>query len=317
MKKARYALGIDIGGTKIALGVVAEDGRVLTRASFPTDAGQGFDVAVRRMVTAAREAIRESGVSSTAIVGAGIGCTGPVNSSTGVIDNPHTLPGWEGRNIVAALSAGIDAPVWIENDADAAALGEYYYGAGQGADRLAMLTFGTGVGGAVVLGGEIYRGVAGEHPEFGHMPAASAGPVCYCGRQGCVESLASGPAMADAGRTHGFLDTKGVFAAAESGDSRAQSVLAAARGAVDAAIWGLLHSFLPGRIVLGGGLVEAQPDFFLNAARAAVSRARLLTGVTVTVAAAQLGNLAGMIGAARWALKRASQSRPSHPTLSS
>ena len=315
MSSARHALGIDIGGTKIALGVVAEDGQVRARASFPTDARQGFDSAVRRIVTAARTIIDESGVNPAAIVGAGIGCAGPVNPRTGVIDNPHTLPGWEGRNIVDVLAAEFDLPVWLENDADAAALGEYHHGAGQGADRIVMLTFGTGVGGAVVLGGEIYRGAGGEHPEFGHMPATPGGPACYCGRHGCVESLASGPAIAAAGRVYGFADTKQVFDAAGS-DTCAHFVIADARCAIDAAIWGLLHSFLPERIVLGGGLVEAQPAFFLEAARAAVGRARLLSGATVTVVPAQLGNGAGMIGAARWALDRAAQSQPVHPVLS-
>ncbi|MEN9403711.1 MAG: Glucokinase [Verrucomicrobiota bacterium] len=313
----KHALGIDIGGTKIALGVVAYDGRILAQTVIPTDARQGFDSAVQRMRDAARAALGECGVPPAALAGVGVGCTGPVNPRTGVIDNPHTLPGWEGRNLISALSNEMDLPVWLENDADAAALGEYHYGAGEGADRMVMLTFGTGVGGAILLGGQIYRGAAGEHPELGHLPVLPDGPVCYCGRNGCVESLASGPALTDAGRALGFADAAGVFAAAASGDARAAQVLADARQATDAAIWGVLHSFLPGRIVLGGGLVEAQPDFFLDAARATVDRARLLGAGTVTVAPASRGNLAGVVGAARWAIDSAAASRPSQPVLPS
>lgn len=312
----KHALGIDIGGTKIALGVVAHDGRILAQRVIPTDTSGGFDSAVQRMVAAARAALDECGVPPEFLSGIGVGCTGPVNPRTGVIDNPHTLPGWEGRNLISALSNEMDLPVWLENDADAAALGEYHYGAGEGADRMVMLTFGTGVGGAILLGGQIYRGAAGEHPELGHLPVLPDGPVCYCGRNGCVEALASGPAITDAGRALGLADAAGVFAAAAS-DVRAERVLADARQATDAAVWCVLHSFLPARIVLGGGLVEAQPEFFLETARAAVGRARLLVAATVTVAPASRGNLAGMVGAARWAIDSAAASQPPQPAFPS
>jgi glucokinase len=311
----KHALGIDIGGTKIALGVVAHDGRILAQSVIPTDARQGFDSAVQRIRDAACAALGECDLKPAALTGIGVGCTGPVNPRTGVIDNPHTLPGWEGRNLISALSNGMDLPVWLENDADAAALGEYHYGAGEGADRMVMLTFGTGVGGAILLGGQIYRGAAGEHPELGHLPVRPDGPACYCGRPGCVESLASGPAITSVGNSLGFPDAAGVFAAA-AGDDRARGLLADVRHATDALIWGVLHSFLPARIVLGGGLVEAQPEFFLEAAREAVDRARLVVAATVTVAPARCGNLAGVVGAARLAIDAAAP-RPPQPALPS
>lgn len=310
----KHALGIDIGGTKIALGIVAHDGRILAQRIIPTDATGGFDSAVQRIGDAARAALGECGISQAELAGVGVGCTGPVNPRTGVVDNPHTLPGWEGRNLIAALSAQTSLPVWLENDADAAALGEYHYGAGEGTDRMVMLTFGTGIGGAILLDGQIYRGAGGEHPELGHMAVSPDGPACYCGRHGCVESLASGPAIARAGRAHGFTDAAGVFAAAAS-DARAAQVLADARRAADAVVWGVLHSFLPARIVLGGGLVEAQPDFFLDTARAAVKRATLLGGATVIVVPASCGNLAGVVGAARWAIDSADDLVRLHSTL--
>lgn len=309
----KHALGIDIGGTKIALGVVAHDGRILARSVLPTDPTGGFDSAVQRIGHAARAALGECGMSPAALAGIGVGCTGPVNSRTGVVDNPHTLPGWEGCNLIAALSAEMDRPVWLENDADAAALGEYHYGAGERSNRMAMLTFGTGIGGALLIDGQVYRGAAGEHPEIGHLPALSNGPACYCGYNGCVESLASGPAIADAGRALGFADAAAVFAA--GGDHRARGVLDGVRQATDALLWGVLHSFLPARIVLGGGLVEAQPDFFLGAAREALDRARLLVASTVTLVPARCGNLAGVVGAARLAIDSAAAPRSSQPAL--
>ena len=310
----KHALGIDIGGTKIALGVVAHDGRILAQRTIPTHAPGGFDSAVQRLGDAARAALGECGVPPEFLSGVGVGCTGPVNPRTGVIDNPHTLPGWEGRNLIAALSTGMELPVWLENDADAAALGEYHYGAGERTVRMVMLTFGTGIGGAILLDGRIYRGAAGEHPEIGHLAALPGGPACYCGCNGCVESLASGPAITSAGQELGFTDAASVFAAAP-GDERAQRVLAGVRHATDTLVWGVLHSFLPARLVLGGGLVEAQPDFFLEIARATVDRARLLVSAAVTVAPAQCGNLAGVVGAARLAIDSAASPRPPQPAL--
>lgn len=310
----KYALGIDIGGTKIALGVVSEAGLIRARTVIPTDSHLGFADAVRRIGSAARK-VAQAGEQTAALAGVGVGCTGPVDPRTGVVNNPNTLPGWDRCNLVAALSAELGLPVWLENDADTAAYGEHRFGAGAGAGRFVMLTFGTGVGGAAVLGGEIYRGAGGGHPELGHLPVSHDGPPCYCGRRGCVESLASGPAMARAAAGHDFADAAAVFVAAAE-DEQAQKVLSDARGAVEAAIWGVLHGFLPDRIVLGGGMVEAQPVFFLGAARTAVNRARLLDTSAVTVAPARLGNLAGLVGAARWAIDRAAEQPPQHSSSS-
>jgi len=296
-----HALGIDIGGTKIALGVVAEHGALLAQAAVATDPGLGFGSAIHRMGAAARELLRTSGIPAGALAGVGMGCTGPVNPTTGVVDNPYTLPGWDGCNLVAAMSDELGLPAWLENDADAAAYGEYHFGTGEKVERLVMLTFGTGVGGAAVLHGRIYRGAGGGHPEPGHMLVSSDGPPCYCGCRGCVESYASGPAIAAAAAAIGLDSADALFAAGADHES-ARSVLMDTQQAVAAATWGVLHSFLPDRIVLGGGLVEAHAAFFVNAARKAVNRARLIDTSHVTVIAAKLGNHAGVIGAARWAI---------------
>ncbi len=311
MNSPDYALGIDIGGTKIAIGVVAADGRVLACRTLPTESRQGIRDATERVAMAVRQVLQDCGLDCDTMAGVGIGCAGPVNPLSGEINNPHTLPGWEGWNIVGSLKRALDLPVWLENDADTAGLGEYYYGSGRGADRLVILTVGTGVGGAVILDGEIYRGFGGEHPEFGHMPISFDGPACYCGRNGCLESLISGPAITDAGRPLGHPSGASIFAAAAAADARAQQVLAPVRRAVEAAVWNVLHSFLPARIVLGGGLVEAHPAFFVEAAQAAVSGSRLHPRGAATIVPAQLGNTAGMVGAARWAMVRSA--RPARP----
>ena len=133
MNSPDYALGIDIGGTKIAIGVVAADGRVLACRTLPTESRQGIRDATERVAMAVRQVLQDCGLDCDTMAGVGIGCAGPVNPLSGEINNPHTLPGWEGWNIVNSLKRTLDLPVWLENDADTAGLGEYYYGSGRGA----------------------------------------------------------------------------------------------------------------------------------------------------------------------------------------
>ncbi len=305
MSATGLALGVDIGGTKIATGLVAADGRILASEVFPTEAEQGFDRAVRCICNAAEQLLRLNDSSTKDLVGVGIGCAGPVDSERGEINNPYTLTGWMHCDIVRPLAAALGVPVWLENDADVAAVGECFSGAGREQDPVVMLTLGTGVGGAVITGGRIFRGVRGEHPELGHVPVLFDGPECYCGRRGCLESLISGTAIAAAGRAVGLTDAGQVFAAAANGHAEAAQILSTVRQAMDAAVWTILHTFLPQRIILGGGVMEAQSEWFLSVARAAVARATMVPTGSVTVEPARLGSQAGVVGAARWAMIRA------------
>jgi glucokinase len=168
-----------------------------------------------------------------------------------------------------------------------------------------MLTFGTGVGGAAIVGGEIYRGVRGEHPELGHVPALPDGPMCYCGRAGCLEAVASGTAIGKAGEAAGFVDARAVFAAAKAGDAAARRVVdRALQGAVTAA-WAFLHTFLPRKLILGGGVMDDQFDLFAGALRPVLAAATMTPRGEVEVVRAALGNDAGIVGAAAVAMRRA------------
>ena len=305
MKATGLALGVDIGGTKIATGLVAADGRIIANEAFPTEAELGFDRAVRRICDTAERLLRSHQLSAKNLIGVGIGCAGPVDSERGEINNPYTLTGWMHCDIVRPIAAALGAPVWLENDADVAAVGECFIGAGRDRDPVVMLTIGTGVGGAAITGGKISRGVRGEHPELGHVPVLFDGPECYCGRRGCLEALISGTAIAAAGQAAGLTDAGQVFAAAAKGHAEAAHILSTVRQAMDAAIWTILHTFLPQRIILGGGVVEAQSEWFLSAAREAIARTTMVPAGAVTVEPAQLGSQAGVVGAARWAMIRA------------
>ncbi len=297
------AIGIDIGGTKIAIAAVGSQGEVLANVRFATEPRLGFATALGRMISGIKSVISDAGVKGEMLDGLGIGCAGPVDPVRGTIHNPHTLPTWDDCNLVSPLGDLFGVPVRLENDADAAASGEAHFGAGRGSDPMVMLTFGTGIGFAAIAKGQIYRGVAGEHPEAGHIPTTADGPECYCGLRGCFEAMASGTAIDAAGKAAGFLDGRAVFAAAAKRDTVAAGILEAATQATATAIWTLAHTFLPQRFVLGGGLIDDHFELFARPARDALSRAVLLPKGRVEIVRASLGNDAGVVGAASLVMK--------------
>ena len=291
------AIGVDIGGTKTIVAAVDGAGNVQTRVAFETRSARGFASGLAELTESIRVVSRESAGAGAEFCGIGIGCAGPVNPLRGTIHNPYTLPGWDGADIVTPLREAFQIPVRLENDADAAAVGEFHFGAGRGASPLVMVTLGTGVGGAILLNGQIYRGVNGEHPELGHVPVLPDGPGCYCGTHGCWESLASGSAISAAGKDFGFADSRAVFSAAPE-DARAAAILQRAVSASVTATWTLLHTALPQRIILGGGIGEEHFDIFATAMREQISRATQIPKHSVGIVKARLGNDAGVIGAA-------------------
>lgn len=297
------AIGIDIGGTKIAVAAVSSQGEVLANVRFATEPQLGFTTALNKMIAGINSVISDAGLKDEVLDGIGIGCAGPVDPLRGTIHNPHTLPTWDDCDLVSPLAERFSVPVRMENDADAAASGEARFGAGRGSDPMVMLTFGTGIGFAAIMKGQIYRGVAGEHPEAGHIPTTADGPECYCGLRGCFEAMASGTAIDAAGKVAGFADGRAVFAAAAKGNTVAAGILDAATQATATAIWTLAHTFLPQRFVLGGGLIDDHFELFATPARDALLRAVLLPKGRVEIVRASLGNDAGVVGAASLVMK--------------
>ncbi len=300
---ARRAIGVDIGGTKIAVAVVDELGAVHARRTLPTEAELGFERAVQRMIAAVETVTREAGGAVADMAGIGIGCAGPVDPARGLINNPYTLAGWDRCDVVSPLRRAFTLPVLLENDADAAALGECMAGAGRGSDPVVMLTFGTGVGGATVLAGRVLRGAEGEHPELGHIPVHSDGPPCYCGTRGCLESLASGAGIGSAGKAAGFEDARAVFSAAGRGDGVARGIVDRAIEAAATAAWTICHTLLPRCLILGGGMMDEHFEPFAAAMNRRLDPATQFTRASVRIVRAQLGNEAGVVGAAAIALR--------------
>ena len=163
---------------------------------------------------------------------------------------------------------------------------------------MVMITFGTGIGFSAILDGRVFRGVHGAHPEFGHTPILPDGPKCYCGIQGCFESLASGSGIASAGQSFGFTNTRSVFDAAETGNAEAKKIVNLALFACAIAAWTVVHAYLPKRILLGGGIMRDHFEMFASAMRQSIENAVLIPKGEVEVLKAALGTEAGVVGAA-------------------
>jgi len=292
------AIGIDVGGTKTAFGAVTPEGRIVARRTIATQPDDSFEDGFARITRETEYLFADAGWRAKDVSGIGIGCPGPVDAERGVILSVYTLPGWSNREFAAPLSARFGLPVRLENDANAALLGEAFCGAALDKKSAVMLTLGTGIGGAVLLDGKIYHGAGGAHPELGHVPVLPGGPECYCGIRGCYEIIAAGPAIAEAGAAIGLEGSEAVFAAAAEGEPKASVIIDGVMAATEAAVWTLLHTFLPELILFGGGIIDGHWPLFEAAAHKSLAAAVLARNENVTIARAALGNDAGIVGAA-------------------
>ena len=295
---------VDIGGTKIAGGIVDDQGRVVASMESPTEPAGGFSHALDRMCDMLRRCSQESGVE---ITGIGIGCTGPVDPFAGTIGDVPFLPGWQGANIVGDLSKLFRAPVAMENDADAAALGEAGWGAGRNKTRLIYVTVGTGIGGGIILDGELYRGVDQAHPEIGHHLLDLSGPPCSCGFHGCWESLAAGPAMVDwiqknapPGYQRGAdLTAKQICELSVEGDEMARRAVERETLYLGLGLANLITLFTPDSIVLGGSVMKSASLFLDGIHRIIRQSCAYVPFEKTELALASLGDHTNLIGAAR------------------
>jgi glucokinase len=292
---------VDIGGTKIATGVVDGNGRVLAKAECATDVARGFDHAIQQVIEMLARSARDCGVK---LEGIGIGCTGPVDPITGSLGNVNTLPGWEGANPVERLSAEFGVRVAMENDADAAALGEAVWGAGKGKVRLIYVTVGTGIGASLILGGKLYRGVSDCHPEMGHHVIEPSGPLCSCGARGCWESLASGPSMVEWLKTNAppsqrNLTAQLICAQAQEGAEWAQRAVEREAYYLGVGLANLVTLFAPDAIILGGSVMKSASLFLDRIHQVIEQNCRLVPFERVSISLASLGPDVGVIGAAQ------------------
>ena len=321
----KLSIGIDIGGTKISAGVVDEDGHVVARVRRETPTSRATDV-LDAIAAVTEEFVRDHHIRSI-----GIGAAGFVDASQStVVFSPHLAWRHEPLRDAAARRTGL--PVLVDNDANCAGWAEYRFGAAQNQSDLVLITLGTGIGGAIVLDGQPYRGQFGIAGEFGHMQVVPGGLDCECGNSGCWEQYASGRVLmrraiaeADAGSALGqqFLEMAGhrdriggwqVTEAANAGNEECREWIAEVGDWLGVGIANLAAALDPGIFVIGGGVSDAG-ELLIAPARAAF--ARTLTGRgyrnEARITRAHLGADAGMIGAADMARLAAKRRRPGQP----
>jgi glucokinase len=281
-------LALDIGGTKIAAGLVDPGGRLLRHATRPT--GQDPTAAVR-------EVVAELGVGS--VPGVGIGCAGPIDTVGGTV-SPINIPAWRDFPLVGLVRDLVGAPVVLAGDAVCVALGEHWVGAGQGSTAMLGMVVSTGIGGGLVVDGRPYGGLTGNAGHVGHVVVEPDGDPCTCGGHGCAETVASGPNLVRWARAQGWVgaDAPALAAAAHAGDPVAVAAFQRCGRAVGLAITATAAVCDLDLAVVGGGVAQAGDLLFAPVRATLALHARLSYLRDLRVEPAGLGTSAGLYGAA-------------------
>ncbi|SDT69292.1 ROK family protein [Jiangella sp. DSM 45060] len=313
----RAVLSLDIGGTKLAVGVVTPDGAVHGLIVEPTRRWEGPDAVIRRLFDLGHRAVAAAALDAP-IAAVGISCGGPLDSATGVLISPPHLPGWIDVPLGELTRQEFGVPAYLENDATAAALGEHRFGAARGLSTMIYLTISTGVGGGAVIDGRLHRGAAGNGGELGHLMVRPGGRTCSCGRRGCLEAYVSGTNIAEraaeglrAGATSSLraaeadadaadaasLTAADVAAAARAGDAFAREIWAETTDVLGQAVTDLVNVFEPDLVVLGGGVTRAGEMLLDPVAEAVARDAMPPAAKAARVVLAGLGDVVCVVGA--------------------
>lgn len=306
---SRAVLALDIGGTKLAAGVVDRAGGVHSFLVEPSRAEQGPDRVLARLFELGRRAVADSGAGWDGVAYVGIGCGGPLDAERGVLLAPPHLPGWHDVAVTALAESAYHRPAVLENDATAAAWGEHRYGAGAGTLNMVYLTISTGVGGGVVVGGRLYRGSRGNGAELGHVTVDWHGRRCRgCGRDGCLEAYASGTsiaermrealAVADGGGAQDGVSATDVAAMARDGHPVAGAVWDETVEALGCGLTSIVNLFEPDLVVVGGGVAGAGEQLLAPVREFVHANAITPGGRTAEVVRSALGDRVGVVGAA-------------------
>jgi len=310
-----FFIGVDIGGTNTKGGLVSRDGSIVADKTIPTGAFKPADYTLGQVV-ALIEALIRAADGLGLVTGVGIGAAGQVDFDEGMYVEGPNVPNWKSIRVASEIEKIIKKPVVLDNDAHLAALGEYTYGAGRGVSNMLMVTIGTGVGGGLILNGQLYRGKRHSAGEFGHTTIRHDGPVCACGRRGCVEAYIGTQAILRRVREKMVLDPSSVLhripadameprhvgEAAEQGDAAARKVMQETGAFLGIGLANVANLLNIERAVVGGGVGNAG-EWILQAARERIATDALkVPRETLQVVSAMLGNRAGWIGAARLAM---------------
>jgi len=314
-------LGIDLGGTKILTAVVNTQGEMLSRDHSITPAREGQQAVVRSIFESVGRVLDQAHIATADLVAIGLGAPGLSNPETGILFTSPNLPGWKDVPLRDIIEKELGKKVFLINDANAAAVGELYFGAGRGARNFIYITVSTGIGGGIIIDGKIYTGSVGMAGELGHMVIDDEGPLCNCGNMGCWETLASGTALARearhkikdgvassilqlAGGDLEKINAEAIHKAARTGDNLATELIAKTAYYLGVGLANLINIFNPEVIVIGGGVSNIGDMLLEPAFEEAGRRAFKPSYQAVRFARAELGRNSGVLGAAAYALEK-------------
>lgn len=314
----RFGIGVDLGGTKIGMALVSTSGEVLELTRMATDVHGGAEGVTRQIVGGVRELCRRAPMEP---VGVGIGVAGQIEPGTGLVRFAPNLD-WHDVPLKADLQTAVGMTVAVTNDVRAATWGEWLYGAGRGCEDMICMFVGTGIGGGIVTGGRILTGCSNTAGEIGHITINMNGPACTCGNRGCMEAIAGGWAIAQrtkeaisghprqgerllalASGKREAITTRIVAEAALEGDLLATQIINEAAEALIAGAASLVNAFNPCRLILGGGVMEGLPHLVPQVEEGILRRALAAATEEFQVVPSALGNNAGAIGAAAYAMR--------------
>jgi glucokinase len=295
----KYSIGVDLGGTNLRAAAIGADGKMIEKIAGSAEISAGPDAVVADMVHSVKEMRARLGEADLA--GIGIGIPGFIRMETGVVAGWANGPAFNGYPIRDEIEKQLGTKVILENDANSAALGEKWMGAGQGVDDLVLLTLGTGVGGGIIIGGRILHGHLGMAGELGHLTVVPNGNPCGCGNRGCLEKHASATAIAAMGRLMNLgasLTSEDVFKLAQAGNDRALTIFRSMGEALGIALANLINIFNFPLYLLSGGPIPAWEFFSPSMLAEAERRSFTYRTAATRIEPAKLGNEAGLYGAA-------------------
>jgi glucokinase len=316
MSSTPYFVGLDVGGTSMKAGVVDDSGRPLSAVTLPTEAHKGQEHGLERMCETIRQAVQAAGLRLDQIAAIGVATPGTMDIPAGIILDPPNLKPWRNVPVRRYIADTFRLPTAFQNDANAAAFGEYWVGAGRGVHSMVLFTLGTGVGGGIILGDRVLEGEHSHGAELGHMKIEMSNPrECGCGRRGCLEAYASATAVVkrthealeqDGGRSalhrllreQGEINSRDIFAAAAAGDALAAKIVEDTAFYLAVGTTTAMHIIDPNMVVYGGGMIAAG-ESFLNRIRHHIKELAFpVPAERCEIRYAQLGSDAGFIGAA-------------------
>ena len=296
----KFIIGIDVGGTNLRIALFDRRYRVSAKKVLATGEFKNKDLLQSAIIEAVRRLIASQRIKTTDVLGVGLGVPGPVDTRKGIVHFLPNVPGWNGVPLKACLKKSLNLPVFLDNDAKLMGLAEYELGAARNFSSCLCVTLGTGVGGAIVLDGSIYRGTSNAAGEIGHFPLNEKGPRCNCGGQGCLEVyIGNNRILAQAKRIFKRpITLEELSSLAKKKDARALSIWSSVGGHLGVALAGAVNLLNLECIVIGGGVANAGKFLFEEIQKTLRRRAMSVQANDVKIFKAQLGSDAGMIGAA-------------------